>query len=145
MFSNPNKKVEISTPYDPVHLTHVGFNSDTGEFTVSAASHGACAVPLTSVCTQGLPKEWQQLLQDSGVSKEEQAAHPQAVAEIVAFYQDATKGIGAAPGAEQDDVWKKFGQAPPPPSASSKYGGPGPIQFEQPVSRSAHTLTCDGR
>jgi hypothetical protein len=35
VFSNPNKKVEISTPYDPVHLTHVGFNSDTGEFTVS--------------------------------------------------------------------------------------------------------------
>jgi p21-activated kinase 1 len=29
------KKMEISTPYDPVHLTHVGFNSDTGEFTVS--------------------------------------------------------------------------------------------------------------
>jgi len=31
------KKIEISTPYDPVHLTHVGFNSDTGEFTVSGA------------------------------------------------------------------------------------------------------------
>lgn len=34
VFSQP-KKIEISTPYDPVHLTHVGFNSDTGEFTVS--------------------------------------------------------------------------------------------------------------
>ncbi|KAH8917990.1 hypothetical protein BT69DRAFT_613104 [Atractiella rhizophila] len=41
------KRFEISTPYDPVHLTHVGFNSDTGEFT-------------------GLPKEWQQLLSASG-------------------------------------------------------------------------------
>ncbi|GAA6035668.1 hypothetical protein JCM8097_004961 [Rhodosporidiobolus ruineniae] len=81
-------KVEISTPYDPVHLTHVGFNSDTGEFT-------------------GLPKEWQQLLQNAGVSREEQAAHPQAVAEIVAFYQDATKGL-TAPLGEQDDVWMKF-------------------------------------
>ncbi|KAH8108875.1 hypothetical protein DFH11DRAFT_1630934, partial [Phellopilus nigrolimitatus] len=39
------KKPEISTPYDPVHLTHVGFNASTGEFT-------------------GLPREWQQLLQD---------------------------------------------------------------------------------
>jgi hypothetical protein len=77
---------------------------------------------------QGLPKEWQQLLQDSGVSQEEQAAHPQAIAEIVAFYQDATKGT--APGGEQDDVWKKFGKAPP----AARYGGPGPIQFEQPVS-----------
>ncbi|GAA5888065.1 hypothetical protein JCM5296_005422 [Sporobolomyces johnsonii] len=105
VFSGPNKKVEISTPYDPVHLTHVGFNSDTGEFT-------------------GLPKEWQQLLQNAGVSREEQAAHPQAVAEIVAFYQDATKGMGAAPGAEQDDVWTKFGKA--------QGAGPGPMTFEQP-------------
>jgi len=35
--SNSSKKerMEISTPYDPVHLTHVGFNYNTGEFTVS--------------------------------------------------------------------------------------------------------------
>ncbi|KAH8918483.1 PBD-domain-containing protein, partial [Atractiella rhizophila] len=62
------KRFEISTPYDPVHLTHVGFNSDTGEFT-------------------GLPKEWQQLLSASGISKQEQEAHPQAIADIVRFYQ----------------------------------------------------------
>jgi p21-activated kinase 1 len=37
---NSTKRPEISTPYDPVHLTHVGFNSSTREFT-------------------GLPKEWQ--------------------------------------------------------------------------------------
>ncbi|GAA6003603.1 hypothetical protein JCM10207_003502 [Rhodosporidiobolus poonsookiae] len=117
------KKVEISTPYDPVHLTHVGFNSDTGEFT-------------------GLPKEWQQLLQNAGVSREEQAAHPQAVAEIVAFYQDATKGLTAPLGAEQDDVWMKFGgkkagegdrspdqqQAPTPQQQQSGRMG----NFEQP-------------
>jgi hypothetical protein len=84
------KKVEISTPYDPVHLTHVGFNVDTGEFT-------------------GLPKEWQQLLSDSGISKQEQMAHPQAVADIVAFYNDATKKEAARPGGEDDDVWQKFG------------------------------------
>ncbi|GAA5883448.1 hypothetical protein JCM3774_005955 [Rhodotorula dairenensis] len=99
------RKAQISTPYDPVHLTHVGFNSTTGEFT-------------------GLPKEWQQLLQNAGVSREEQAAHPQAVAEIVAFYQDATKGLAAPPGTEQDDVWNKFRQAPQPRS--------GLQSFEQP-------------
>ncbi len=49
-FLNSNKRPEISTPYDQVHLTHVGFNSSTGEFT-------------------GLPKKWQQLLQNSGISK----------------------------------------------------------------------------
>ncbi|KAK9895551.1 PBD-domain-containing protein, partial [Cystobasidium minutum MCA 4210] len=89
-FSN-QKKVEISTPYDPVHLTHVGFNVDTGEFT-------------------GLPKEWQQLLSDSGISKQEQLEHPQAVVDIVKFYQDAiTKQEYVKPGAEDDDVWMKFG------------------------------------
>lgn len=80
------KKIEISTPYDPVHLTHVGFNSDTGEFT-------------------GLPKEWQQLLQSSGISKEDQAKNPQAVMDIVAFYQDATQN------SDDDAVWKKMGGA----------------------------------
>ena len=47
---NSNKRSEISTPYDPVHLTRVGFNSSTGGFS-------------------GLPKEWQQHLHDSGISK----------------------------------------------------------------------------
>lgn len=76
---NNSKRLEISTPYDPVHLTHVGFNSSTGEFT-------------------GLPKEWQQLLQESGISRSEQEKNPQAVMDIVKFYQE---GHG--------DVWDKMG------------------------------------
>jgi p21-activated kinase 1 len=32
--SSKKEKMEISTPYDPIHLTHVGFNYNTGEFTV---------------------------------------------------------------------------------------------------------------
>lgn len=111
------KKPEISTPYDPVHLTHVGFNSDTGEFT-------------------GLPKEWQQLLQDSGISKQDQEANPQAVMDIVAFYQDAHN---AQFGVDDNQVWKKMGgaangppnamektwtarPAPPPPGPPARYG-----------------------
>jgi p21-activated kinase 1 len=78
------KRPEISTPYDPVHLTHVGFNSSTGEFT-------------------GLPKEWQQLLQESGISRSDQEKNPQAVMEIVKFYQE---GHG--------DVWDKLGQIQEP-------------------------------
>src|SRR6266704_264056 len=78
-FLNSNKRPEISTPYAPVHLTHVGFNSSTGEFT-------------------GLPKEWQQLLQESGISRSEQEKNPQAVMEIVKFYQE---GHG--------EVWDKLG------------------------------------
>lgn len=76
---NPTKRPEISTPYDPVHLTHVGFNSSTGEFT-------------------GLPKEWQQLLQESGISRSDQEKNPQAVMEIVKFYQEG-----------RGDVWDKLG------------------------------------
>jgi len=68
-FLNSNKRPEISTPYDQVHLTHVGFNSSTGEFT-------------------GLPKKWQQLLQNSGISKSDQEKNPLAVMEIVKFYQE---------------------------------------------------------
>jgi p21-activated kinase 1 len=89
-FLNSNKRPEISTPYDPVHLTHVGFNSSTGEFT-------------------GLPKEWQQLLQDSGISKSEQEKNPLAVMEIVKFYQEGGGG----------DVWDKMGHAPAPGSSQT--------------------------
>lgn len=75
-----SQRPEISTPYDPVHLTHVGFNSSTGEFT-------------------GLPKEWQQLLQESGISRSEQEKNPQAVMEIVKFYQEG----------QGHDPWDKLG------------------------------------
>ncbi|OCH96240.1 Pkinase-domain-containing protein [Obba rivulosa] len=93
-FLSSNKRPEISTPYDPVHLTHVGFNASTGEFT-------------------GLPKEWQQLLQESGISKSDQEKNPQAVMEIVKFFQE---------GGGDTSVWDKMGAiaAPPvPPSASA--------------------------
>ncbi|EJF64037.1 Pkinase-domain-containing protein [Dichomitus squalens LYAD-421 SS1] len=92
-FLNSSKRPEISTPYDPVHLTHVGFNTSTGEFT-------------------GLPKEWQQLLQESGISKSEQEKNPQAVMEIVKFYQENNIARG------DTSVWDKMGAiaAPPPPT-----------------------------
>jgi p21-activated kinase 1 len=67
----------------------VGFNSNTGEFT-------------------GLPKEWQQLLQESGISRVEQEKNPQAVMEIVKFYQE---GGG--------DVWDKMGAVAAPPRKQS--------------------------
>ena len=89
-FLNSNRRPEISTPYDPVHLTHVGFNSSTGEFT-------------------GLPKEWQQLLQDSGISRSDQEKNPLAVMEIVKFYQEGGGG----------DVWDKMVNAPAPGGSQS--------------------------
>lgn len=41
-----------------VHVTHVGFNPQTGEFT-------------------GMPREWHILLQQSGITKKEQRQNPQ--------------------------------------------------------------------
>jgi len=108
---NPTKRPEISTPYDPVHLTHVGFNSSTGEFT-------------------GLPKEWQQLLQESGISRSDQEKNPQAVMEIVKFYQegrgDVWDKLGAMGGpadraSNVDDSLQNPRSPPPPPKPKSQY------------------------
>ncbi|KAL5492085.1 hypothetical protein ACEPAI_3532 [Sanghuangporus weigelae] len=92
-FMSSSKRPEISTPYDPVHLTHVGFNASTGEFT-------------------GLPREWQQLLQDSGISRSEQEKNPQAVMEIVKFYQEGRAEQG-------NNVWDKMGAVKPQQTISS--------------------------
>eukprot|EP00835_Amoeboradix_gromovi_P004572 NODE_364_length_10092_cov_0.435905.p2 type:complete len:621 gc:universal NODE_364_length_10092_cov_0.435905:6037-7899(+) len=67
-----DKSVVISGPYNPVHVTHVGFNSENGEFT-------------------GLPKQWDELLKSSGITRQEQTANPQAVLDIIGFYTDSKK------------------------------------------------------
>ncbi|KAI9098101.1 kinase-like domain-containing protein [Phlyctochytrium arcticum] len=77
--------MEISSPYNPVHLTHVGYNQETGEFT-------------------GLPKEWQLLLQEAGISKSEQQANPQAVIDIIGFYSETSGGTKMT----DQYVWSKF-------------------------------------
>ncbi|KAI9298885.1 Pkinase-domain-containing protein [Neoconidiobolus thromboides FSU 785] len=108
---SPEKKLEISTPYNPVHLTHVGFNSDTGEFI-------------------GLPKEWQLLLQQAGISKNEQKAHPQAVIDIIGFYTDNAKS-------KDEAVWNKFSksptkqQAPPGSFENPRRAPPPPIETKK--------------
>ncbi|KAJ2722284.1 hypothetical protein GGI07_003430, partial [Coemansia sp. Benny D115] len=73
---------EISAPYNPIHLTHVGFNNETGEFT-------------------GLPREWSIMLREAGISKQDQEANPQAVVEVMRFYQENTKH-------HDDSVWMKM-------------------------------------
>lgn len=50
--------MDISTPYNTIHVTHVGFDPVTGEFT-------------------GLPREWHILLNSSGITKVEQERNPQ--------------------------------------------------------------------
>lgn len=74
--------MKISTPFDAKHVAHVGVD-DNGSYT-------------------GLPIEWEKLLSASGISKREQQQHPQAVMDIVAFYQDTNGGTS------DDSVFKKF-------------------------------------
>lgn len=50
--------MDISTPYNTKHVTHVGFDADTGQFT-------------------GLPREWHVLLKSSGITQMEQETNPQ--------------------------------------------------------------------
>uniref|UniRef100_A0A3Q3KPF3 non-specific serine/threonine protein kinase n=1 Tax=Mastacembelus armatus TaxID=205130 RepID=A0A3Q3KPF3_9TELE len=66
---------EISSPSDFEHTIHVGFDAVTGEFTVN-------------LCTC---EQWARLLQTSNISKSEQKQNPQAVLDILKFY-DSTSG-----------------------------------------------------
>ncbi|CEI89530.1 signal transducing kinase of the PAK [Rhizopus azygosporus] len=71
--------MDISSPYNTRHVTHVGFDATTGEFT-------------------GLPKEWHTLLKASGITQTEQEQNPQAVINAIEFYQES----------RDDAVWQKI-------------------------------------
>uniref|UniRef100_A0A2K5CC53 non-specific serine/threonine protein kinase n=1 Tax=Aotus nancymaae TaxID=37293 RepID=A0A2K5CC53_AOTNA len=62
---------EISTPSDFEHTIHVGFDAVTGEFT-------------------DMPEQWAQLLQTSNITKLEQNKNPQAVLNVLKFYDSNT-------------------------------------------------------
>jgi p21-activated kinase 1 len=107
-FLNSSKRPEITTPHDLVHVTHVRFNSSTGKFT-------------------GLPTEWQQLLQDSGISESDQEKNPLAVMEVVKFYQE---GGG--------DIWDRTANSPAPGSPQSPPISGGAHAVSPGVSKTVH-------
>ncbi|EGF77319.1 hypothetical protein BATDEDRAFT_20765 [Batrachochytrium dendrobatidis JAM81] len=67
-------QVGISSPTNFAHNVHVGFDSQTGVF-------------------QGLPKEWNTLLEQSNISKDEMAKNPQVVIDVLGFFAD-NMGMG---------------------------------------------------
>ncbi|KAF1976919.1 Pkinase-domain-containing protein [Bimuria novae-zelandiae CBS 107.79] len=85
MLGSPRRPT-ISTPTNPMHVTHVSIDNETGEFT-------------------GLPKEWQRMLQQNGITEQEQKQHPQAVMDVVTFYKDNAEKN------EDDAIWDKMGPA----------------------------------
>ncbi|KAL7979965.1 hypothetical protein Chor_004434 [Crotalus horridus] len=97
------ERPEISLPSDFEHTIHVGFDAVTGEFTVSLCfivclsstpfpflsfpSHESCT-DLTCLIglLQGIPEQWARLLQTSNITKLEQKKNPQAVLDVLKFY-----------------------------------------------------------
>lgn len=77
-----SKKPEISLPTEFEHKVHVGFDPVTGDFT-------------------GMPEQWTKLLQVSNISSAEQKKNPQAVIDVLKFYDSNTKK-------EQDDKFMNF-------------------------------------
>ncbi|XP_013383709.1 serine/threonine-protein kinase PAK 1-like isoform X3 [Lingula anatina] len=63
---------EISAPFEFKHNFHVGFNQDKGSF-------------------EGLPPAWDQWLQHSKISKEEQKQNPDAVVKALEFYNESVR------------------------------------------------------
>ncbi|PBP20942.1 putative Serine/threonine-protein kinase MST20 [Diplocarpon rosae] len=93
--------VKISAPENPVHVTHVGYDNQTGQFT-------------------GLPKEWQRMINDSGITKKEQEQNPQVIIDVVGFYKEnADKG--------GDEVWDKFENAKVPELRNGTSTTPTPL------------------
>uniref|UniRef100_A0A8C5N877 non-specific serine/threonine protein kinase n=1 Tax=Gouania willdenowi TaxID=441366 RepID=A0A8C5N877_GOUWI len=67
------ERPEISPPSDFEHTIHVGFDAVTGEFT-------------------GMPEQWARLLQTSNITKTEQKKNPQAVLDVLKFYDSTGNG-----------------------------------------------------
>lgn len=81
-----NRYKSISGPFNIEHVTHVGYDKGSGEFI-------------------GLPDEWKALLSSSGITPSEQFAHPQAIIDVMAFYESSSN----------NNNWNRFGTNVPNP------------------------------
>ena len=70
--SKENEKPNISYPTKFMHVVHVGFDSDSGEFT-------------------GMPEQWARLLTTANISKEMQLQNPQAILDVLNYYEHSSK------------------------------------------------------
>ncbi|KAM3415316.1 hypothetical protein BST61_g8845 [Cercospora zeina] len=95
------RKPTISAPENPVHVTHVGYDQETGEFT-------------------GLPKEWQRTLQANGITEQEQKKNPQAIIDVVTFFNENNDN------GSDDWTYHKFDHAKPQDSPQSYQSGLSP-------------------
>ncbi|KAL0079875.1 kinase-like domain-containing protein, partial [Phycomyces blakesleeanus] len=112
------KSMDISSPYNTRHVTHVGYEPSTGEFT-------------------GLPKEWHVLLKQSGITKKEQEQNPQAVIDVIEFYQESHTN--------SESVWNKIPKASSTKRNSDRYEQaaerPPSLSSKSPSNKSWHRLS----
>ncbi|KAM3911075.1 serine/threonine-protein kinase PAK 3 isoform 1-T1 [Leptodactylus fuscus] len=86
------ERPEISLPSDFEHTIHVGFDAVTGEFTFGSAigisnTPDLCGSQMGSgKLAEGIPEQWARLLQTSNITKLEQKKNPQAVLDVLKFY-----------------------------------------------------------
>uniref|UniRef100_A0A8C0RQ01 non-specific serine/threonine protein kinase n=1 Tax=Canis lupus familiaris TaxID=9615 RepID=A0A8C0RQ01_CANLF len=82
------ERPEISLPSDFEHTIHVGFDAVTGEFTNSPfqTSRPVMVASSQSEGKMGIPEQWARLLQTSNITKLEQKKNPQAVLDVLKFY-----------------------------------------------------------
>lgn len=69
-----SEKPNISYPTNFEHTVHVGYDSVTGEFT-------------------GMPDAWARLLMNSNISKQEQKKNPQAVLDVLNWFDNSSKEV----------------------------------------------------
>lgn len=74
----------ISGPYNAMHMTHVGIDAKTGNFT-------------------GIPPEWQRLFNESGVTDAEMQKNPQGIVDVMNFYTTEQQD-------PEEHFWHKFSQ-----------------------------------
>ncbi|KXN70846.1 Pkinase-domain-containing protein [Conidiobolus coronatus NRRL 28638] len=74
--------LKISPPFNTRHITHVGYDSETGQF-------------------QGLPDHWKVMLEQAGISDKEQVDNQKVVVDVMEFYN-------ATNDPNRDPVWNKF-------------------------------------
>jgi p21-activated kinase 1 len=66
-----------------------------------------CSVPI-AVCAnlrQGLPKEWQRLINESGITEKDRREHPQILVDVLTFYKETTEKP------QEDQQFEKFTDA----------------------------------
>lgn len=112
------KKPEISYPTQFEHTIHVGFDPVTSEFT-------------------GMPEAWARLLHTSNITQAEQKKNPQAVLDVLNFYEGS---IEKETTTKFMTVSKPYGQSPAPRPAIGEHTYAPPLP---PHATPTHTLAAE--